>query len=241
MLHGFSNHAASWRRLAEALPERRVLALDQRGHGDTEWATVYGSRRMVADVEAFTEAMGLGRFDLLGLSMGGINALGFTGANPGRVDRLVVIDIGPEIAPEGLSRIMTAVRQADVFASEEEAFAQARAGNPIPRDEVLRERVVAGLKPTEGGFTFKFDKALRDGSAEQDAYTADELWKLWEAVDAPTLLVRGELSDILAPDVAEQMVARLPGSRLVTIPGSGHTVPLDQPELLAHTVREFLG
>jgi pimeloyl-ACP methyl ester carboxylesterase len=241
MLHGFTGHAQSWRRLAEALPDHRVFALDQRGHGDSDWAPRYGARNMVRDLELFTEATDIRRFDLLGLSMGGINAIGFAGSHPAQVDRLVIIDIGPEIDPKGLARIGQGVRMADVFASEDEAFAQARAGNPIPRDEVLRERVVNNLKPADGGgLTYKWDKALRDGTAVRDDWSSEELWALWDAIDAPTLLVRGELSDILSPETAHGMVQRNPKARLVVIPGSGHTVPLDKPEELAEVVRDFL-
>jgi pimeloyl-ACP methyl ester carboxylesterase len=241
LLHGFTGHALTWRRLAEALPERHVYALDQRGHGDSDWAPVYGARHMVRDIELFTEATDVRRFELLGLSMGGINAIAFAGSHPEQVDRLVIVDIGPEIDRAGLTRIGAGVRQSDVFADEDAAFAQARAGNPIPRDEVLRERVVHNLKPAEGGgLTFKWDKALRDGTAVRDDYSPEELWRLWDAIDAPTLVVRGELSDILSPEIAHQMVQRNTNAKLAVVPGSGHTVPLDQPELFEATVRAFL-
>jgi esterase len=240
MLHGFTSHAASWRRLAEALPDRHVFALDQRGHGDSDWAPVYGARHMVADLGAFVDRMGLDRFDLLGLSMGGINALAYASTHPDRIDRLVIIDIGPEISPEGLQRIYAGIQVADVFPTREDAFVLARVANPVPRDEVLRDRVYANLKPANGGFTFKYDVALRNGSAIREDFEADELWKLWESIEAPALLVRGETSDILGPDVAEEMVRRRPNCRLVTIPGAGHSVPLDQPERLAEAVGAFL-
>jgi pimeloyl-ACP methyl ester carboxylesterase len=173
--------------------------------------------------------------------MGGINAFAFAGSNPGTVGKLVIVDIGPELDPKGIARIGKGVRMGDVFADEDEAFAQARAGNPIPRDEVLRDRVVHNLKPAEGGgLTYKWDKALRDGTAVREDFTPDELWKLWDAIDAPTLLVRGEISDILSAETAERMVRQLPGSRLATVAGSGHTIPLDKPEELAEVVRAFL-
>jgi pimeloyl-ACP methyl ester carboxylesterase len=241
MLHGATWHAASWRRLAEALPERRVFALDQRGHGDSDWAPVYGSRHLVADVEGFAKAAGLSRFDLLGMSMGGVAAFAFAGSHPASVDRLVVIDAGPEFAPEGIARISAAQGEPDVFASEEEAVVQGRVANPVPADDVLRERVVANLKPAAGGgLTWKHDTALRDGTATREDYQRRELWELWEAVQAPTLLVRGGISDMLSAETAEQMTARQPSSRLMTIADSGHTVPLDRPQELAAAVQDFL-
>src|SRR2546423_813595 len=74
LLHGLSSHARSWDRFATAMQsDFRVLALDQRGHGETEWADDYYADRMVEDVDAFITALGLERIALLGLSMGGRN------------------------------------------------------------------------------------------------------------------------------------------------------------------------
>jgi esterase len=241
LLHGFTGHALTWRLLAEALPERRVLALDQRGHGDSDWAPVYGAQPMVADLERFVDALGLETFELLGLSMGGINAIAYAGSHRDRLSKLVIQDIGPVIATAGMQRIGAGVRAGDVFADEDEAFAQARAGNAIARDDVLRERVANNLRPADGGgLTFKWDKALRDGTAVREDFTPDELWARWESIAAPTLLLRGELSDILDAEVAAAMAARNPSARLVTIAGSGHTIPLDQPEAMIDAVRGFL-
>lgn len=242
LLHGFTGHAASWRLLGEALAsDRFVVALDQRGHGDSDWAPVYGAKPMVGDVERFADALGLGRFELLGLSMGGINAIAYAGLHSDRLSKLVIQDIGPVIATAGLQRIGAGVRAGDVFESEDAAFAQARAGNAIAREDVLRERVVANLRPADGGgLTFKWDKALRDGSAVREDFGPDELWSLWESIAVDTLLLRGEVSDILDADVAEEMVRRNPRARLETIAGSGHTIPLDRPDEMIQAVRSFL-
>ena len=102
MLHGLTGHAHTWDHTAAALSARyHVYALDQRGHGDTDWASRYGIPAMLGDLLGFLDALQLPVVTLMGLSMGGIVAYQFTAAHPERVSRLVVLDIGPEIAPAG--------------------------------------------------------------------------------------------------------------------------------------------
>ena len=107
MLHGLSGHARTWDHTAAALSDRyRVLALDQRGHGDTDWAPQYGIGLMAADLLAFMDALQLREVTLMGLSMGGLVSFVFAAAHPERVRRLMVLDIGPEIAPARDERIL---------------------------------------------------------------------------------------------------------------------------------------
>src|SRR5213594_3301097 len=97
MLHGVTGHARTWDEEAAALATRyRVLALDQRGHGDSESATDcdYTVAAMSADLAAFADALDLARVSIVGLSMGGRVAIAFAGQAPRRVDRLVIVDIG---------------------------------------------------------------------------------------------------------------------------------------------------
>src|SRR5665213_2067416 len=113
LLHGFTGHARSWDAFAEAMSDRyRVFALDQRGHGETGWAGAdsYGNPEMVDDLAAFVAALGLQRFSLLGLSMGGMVAINYAGRRPEQLAALVIVDIGPHIETAGASRIQTGVR-----------------------------------------------------------------------------------------------------------------------------------
>src|SRR5262245_26879452 len=105
MLHGVTGHARTWDEEAALLAERyRVLALDQRGHGDSEPAADgdYTVAAMAADLTAFVDALGLDQVSVVGLSMGGRVAIAFAGQAPRRVERLVVVDIGPDISEAGL-------------------------------------------------------------------------------------------------------------------------------------------
>jgi pimeloyl-ACP methyl ester carboxylesterase len=242
MLHGLSGHARTWDHTARALSDQyHVLALDQRGHGDTEWAPEYGLRPMAGDLLGFLDALNLSRVTLMGLSMGGLVSFVFAAAHPERIARMVIMDIGPEIAPAGSANVASSLAARDVFGSEDEAFAQARAANPRPTDATLRHRLVHNLRSQpDGTLTFRYDKELRSNPRALFDHTPDQLWEAWRAVTCPVLLVRGAESDVLAAGTAERMVAENPNVSFVTVPDSGHSITLDNPEGLVEAVSPWL-
>ena len=166
LLHGVTGHARTWDDEAAGLAARyRVLALDQRGHGDSDPSpnADYTVATMSADVAAFADALGLSRFSIVGLSMGGRVAIGFAGQAPARVERLVIVDIGPEISEAGMLRVGTLMaRSPELFPSLEHALAFHRLTNPLYSEAMLRHRVQHGTRPVEGGLTWKYDRGLRD-------------------------------------------------------------------------------
>jgi esterase len=242
MLHGLSGHARTWDHTAEALREQyHVLALDQRGHGDTEWAPQYGLRPMAGDLLSFLDALNLSQVTLMGLSMGGLVSFVFAAAHPERVARMVIMDIGPELAAAGSANVVSSLAAKDVFGSEDEAFAHARAANPRPTDATLRHRLTHNLRPQpDGTLTFRYDKELRRNPRALFDHTADQLWAAWRAVSCPVLLVRGAESDVLAVDTAQRMLAENPNVSLVTVPESGHSITLDNPDGLLEAVGPWL-
>ncbi len=244
LLHGYTGHARTWDRFAAGMCDRfRVLALDQRGHGESGWANPpkYGTLEMVEDLKAFVAAMGLERYSLLGLSMGGIVSFAYAGERPAELERLIIVDIAPEIAKVGLERIYDNVQRSDRFASVEDAVARAREDNEIAPDDMLRDRVVNSMMRTEdGAWTYRYDRALRDPKVPRERLEPDEGWSRVANIAVPTLLVRGELSDILDQEIAERFCAAPPNCELVEVPGAGHSVPLDKPDEFLAAARAFL-
>jgi pimeloyl-ACP methyl ester carboxylesterase len=243
LLHGFTGHARSWDSFAQAMTDRyRVLALDQRGHGETGWAAAdqYGIDTMADDLEAFVAALGLKRFTLLGLSMGGLVAMDYAGRRPKPLAACVIVDIGPEIVASGSSRIQASVQAADVFASREDAFAVARADNNRPPEALHRQRSDAGLMRTEDGrWTYRYDRVLRS-PRNLRLRDSETVWRSCANIEAPTQIIRGELSDILSEQIAGRMVRTIPDALLATVANAGHGVPYDAPEGFLAAVREFL-
>ncbi len=103
LLHAYTQHARTWDTVARALAKRfRVLALDQRGHGESDWAADYHELRLVADLAGFVEALGLATASLVGFSIGGSAAISYAQLYPDRVERLVAFECftDPDVSQE---------------------------------------------------------------------------------------------------------------------------------------------
>ena len=223
----------------------RLLNLDQRGHGDSQWAPDgdYTRESFVADVEAVRESLGLDRFILMGHSMGGLNAVEYTYQHPERVSALILVDVGPEAAREGVDNIMRFTRGPDEL-DFDEFVANAMRFNTRRTEENIRERMRHRLKPLENGkWTWKFDKRFREGEGAVRVGSevgSDELWRRFRELAPPVLLLRGEQSDILSQEVAERVVAEMGAGRLVVVPAAGHSVPGDSPDDFTTAVTTFI-
>lgn len=245
LLHGVTGHARSWDEEARVLAERyRALALDQRGHGDTDPAPDgdYSDDALLGDLVAFVDALRLRRVSLVALSLGGRVAINFAGRWPDRVERLVVVDIGPEIAPAGRARVGALMATApERFESLDEVLIHMRVHAPLYSEAMLRHRAEHAVRALPGGgFTWKYDRALRDAIRQGRMRAPTDLWPQWRAIACPTLLVRGAQSDVLSDETAKRMVDELPVARLVVVPGAGHTVPGDQPAAFQALLLECL-
>ncbi|HET9314241.1 MAG TPA: alpha/beta hydrolase [Vicinamibacteria bacterium] len=246
LLHGITGHARTWDRLAHDLAHAyRVIAIDQRGHGDSQAPPdgEYDTPLLAQDLGAIVDALGLGAFALLGLSMGGRVAMAFAGTQPARVERLVIVDIGPDIHLPGLQRVRGMMAGAsERIESVEQAVEYVRRANPRYDAAELRRRVEHGLKQLpDGGLAWKYDRALREMMRSGVRRDDMDLWGPLARIPCPTLVVRGAESDILSPEIADKMLRALPHGTLVEIPDAGHTVPGDQPAAFARAVRAFLG
>jgi esterase len=244
LLHGFFGHAQSWSHLASELAGRglEVMALDQRGHGRSARVDRFGSRPMVEDVGALLDALEWPSASIVGQSMGGVNAFLFASAHAERVDRLVVVDIGPEVAPEGASRIRRSTgRINQVFASQADAFAAAQLLYPRAAPELLAARVRHNVVADGSvGWRWRTDARLLDGTAARDDHSTEEKWAAWRSVSCDTLLVHGSVSDVLTPSIIDRMLDARPGTHVVHVDGATHAVPLDRPTALADAVTTYL-
>ena len=242
LLHGLTNHARSWDVFAAAMTDRyRVLALDQRGHGETEWAPGgrYGVEEMAEDLRAFVGALGLKRFTLVGASMGGRVAMSYSGNRPVELEALMLVDRGPEITESGASRVQSGLSSQATFASRDDAFAAVRANNTRPPEDIHRHRLDCSLQLTEEGrWTWRYDPALRT----QDSIIRDteQAWRDCANIAVPTHILRGEFSDILSQDIVDRMIDVIPNSTMSVVCGAGHPIPLDTPDHFLSAAREFL-
>jgi esterase len=240
LIHGGAQTAHSWDEVAPELArDHHVLAIDQRGHGDSGWAPDGRYRRedFVADIRAFLDHQGWAAVTLMGLSLGGLNSIAFAARHGERVRGLLVIDVAPTVARTGSEAIRSHVAVRD-FASFDEAVERALAFNPRRTRANIEERLRHALRETtDGRWTYKYDPAIGSSGLETNF---EILWEAVRSIRCPTLLVRGGESHVLAAETVDRFAAELPGSEVAVVPGAGHSVMGDNPAGFLAAVKPFL-
>src|SRR3989449_8835717 len=239
-LHGGSAHAHWFDGVAPAFADRyHVVSLDQRGHGESEWAqpAAYATEDFASDLLGFLDALGWRHAIVVGHSMGGHNAMAFSGWHPERVRALVIVDSRPSIPEERLKQMhKRGYRALRLHQTREDAVAAFRL---LPRETTADPRLLAhlatmGVVARDGGWVYRFDP-----EANRSRQPTDTL-SLLDRITAPALIVRGELSPVLTRDMADRVVTTIPGARFVEIPGTYHHLVLDAPAAFVAVLADFL-
>ena len=239
LLHHVSSHAHTWDAFALAMSrDTHVVALDMRGHGDSEWAGEghYGTEHFASDVAALVDQLGLERTILLGGSLGGRVALVYAAQHPEHAVALIMEDVGA-VRPANISQAFADRLAAGdpEFDSVEEWAAQLRGRNERASDEVFLSLASHGTKRLANGrLGLKRDQAtLRD-------LVSLELWHYVEQVQVPFMLMIGAESEIVDADQQRRFRELAPQIRLEHVAEAGHLIVHDQPAVFERTIREFL-
>lgn len=238
-VHGGSAHAHWWDFTAPALVDRfHVLALDQRGHGDSPWTSEwgYGTRHYVADLYAIITGWDFGPPVLIGHSMGGHNAMVYAGMHGETLRAVAAIDSPatyPSFAVRNLREM--AERPGRRFDSLMQACASFRTipGDTIAKPEVMRHVALHSFREdSDGKWVHKMDRRtmMREPI---------DAMPLLERIQRPALFARAAKS-VLKEEHAQTMAAAMPYGRLTVVPDSHHHVLLDNPDGLAAALSEFL-
>ena len=234
MLHGASQQGHSWDFISLPLsPDYHVLALDQRGHGDSDWAPDgdYSLDAMQGDLDAVIPALGLdgGGFHLMGHSMGGRNSFVWASRHPRALRSLTVVDTGPESVRRGRQRIQQFRELPDNLDTLEEFADRIQEYTGRSREQVLGALKYSIRQGANGKWTWKYDRVMRQPGREDNHWTPERLWECWRRIDCPTLVTRGDRSDIFAAETMERMGREMAGCVTVTIANAGHLVQGDNP------------
>lgn len=242
----FHEIALSLSRDAEA--PRQVVALDYRGRGGSAWDAdwkKYDARVETQDALDVLAALGIGAAAFIGTSRGGIVIHLLAAMRPGLVKAAVLNDIGPAVETAGLVQIRDTLAAAPKPKDFAEAVAIARAaqGAAFPAlGDADWERLVRSTHRDEGGVPVAdYDPALLNTLAGLDPQKPlPALWTLFSALaTAPVLAIRGENSTLLSTATLDEMAARHPDFRAVTVAGQGHAPLLETGDLPA-VVKAFL-
>jgi len=262
LVHGLRDHSHSFDDLARGLLDRyHVLALDLRGHGDSETTPYYAFGHFVLDLHNLVRALRLVKPILVGHSMGGEVVVRLAGAFPDVPAKVVMIEgLGPPTIDmdaewkwtvDGFARIDRAIAGHPGLADLEAAYKRLRERNHRLTESKARELALLGTRAREDGtLEWKFDPMLTTMSVT-DPFNLEFAMTFWRRVTAPTLVVHGGESGefwrsrpgaiYLDPDDLKRRLACFRDVRFVEIPGAGHMVHFDRPRELLAAVRDFVG
>ncbi len=246
-VHGLTRSGRDFERLARELASHyRVVCPDLAGRGDSDWlpdASLYAPPQYMSDLVTLVARLDVAQVHWVGTSLGGIVGILLAAQKYTPIGRLVLNDIGPAIGHAALERIGQYVGRAPAFARIEDAEAYLRTvaapfgAHSDAEWRFLTENVVRAAP--EGGYRMHYDPALGDafraGTPEGDL----EFWELYDAIRCPTLVLRGEHSDVLARETFARMAERGPKAKCDEIAGVGHAPTLLHADQIA-LVREFL-
>ena len=220
--------------------DHHVLAIDQRGHGDSAWAPAaeYTYERYAGDLDEFAAKLDLRDFVLIGHSMGGAVALTYAALHPGRLAKLVIVDTTLHMTPDRIAKLReVGTRPGRTYATREEFVSRFRLrpadSSAVP--EVLRHLAGhAAQQNPDGTWGHKFD---RDVYAVRES--VDGL-PHWSNIRIPSLLVKGGRSSRISPDIVAEVQKRAPQVEFAEVPDSDHHVTLDNPAGFTRAVNAFL-
>jgi pimeloyl-ACP methyl ester carboxylesterase len=234
-VHGLSRQGRDFDRLAAFLAQRgyRVICPDLAGRGRSDWLKnpdEYGLPQYCVDMTVLLASLHAEFVDWIGTSLGGVVGMVMAALPGSPIQRLVVNDIGPFLAWPALYRIGANLRQMPTefpdFAAANVYYREILSSFGELDDEDWLHLIEHSIQRTEDGrYRMLCDPGIARAFRPGLLYNLN-LWKYWDAVQCPTLLLRGEHSDLLLRDTAQQMTMRGPLTTLVEIPGCGHAPPL---------------
>lgn len=234
-VHGLTRRGEDFKWLAGELSETRdVYAFSMAGRGESDWTdpALYGYPHYVSDCLHLMDALGLPTADWVGTSMGGLIGVMIASGHAGRIRRLVLNDIGPELSVEALHYLSahTTANHGKPFATDEEAYAycqQAYGAFGITGSAAWSDFVEMTLRRDCGQIRLHYDPAIVKPFQDASTFTEPMLmWDLYDRIQSRTLVLHGADSILLTDDIAAGMAARGPRALVVTFSGCGHTPAL---------------
>ena len=245
-VHGLTRNGRDFDALAESLSAScRVVCPDIVGRGKSDWLADpadYAYPVYLADMAALIARLDVEEVDWVGTSMGGLIGMMLAASPKAPIRRMVINDIGPLIAKEGLARIASYVGRDPSFGdiAEIEATLRVIAASFGPLSDAQWRHLAthsAQQKP-DGSLGFAYDPHIGDAFRATEPADLD-LWSTWDRVRCQTLVIRGAESDLLRRGDAEAMTQRGPRARLIELPGIGHAPALMAQDQIA-AISDFL-
>jgi non-heme chloroperoxidase len=249
LLHGGGQTRHAWKGAGETLAEAgyRAIAFDARGHGDSAWASNaedYSGDKMVEDLTALIASEGAEKPALVGASMGGGTSLLARGFGHVNAAALVLVDIAPQVEPEGVAKIQAFMDQKpDGFESLEEVAEAISNYQPHRKRPRTLDGLAKNVRISENGkYVWHWDPKRRQTRAAASSVNPyrQQLSNAADHLSLPTLLVRGGLSDVLSEAGAQAFLKQCPHAEYVNVKDAAHMVAGDRNDIFADSVVSFL-
>jgi pimeloyl-ACP methyl ester carboxylesterase len=246
-VHGLTRCARDFEALAAAMSDKyRVVSVDVAGRGDSEWLAdpmLYQLPQYLNDLVTLIARLDVESVHWVGTSLGALIGMALA-AQPGTpVQKLVINDAGPVVSKVSLERIATYVGLAPAFPNIEAAEKYVRTVSaPFGPHSDAEWRFLTDIvvrKNADGSLRLHYDPKIGEPFRKLMPEGDMELWPVWDAITCPTLVLRGELSDLLTRDTVAKMAARGPKAKVVELPGIGHAPTLMHDDQI-RIVRDFL-
>jgi pimeloyl-ACP methyl ester carboxylesterase len=237
-LAGLTRGMADFDMLAPHLPPLRLIRMDYRGRGASQWtgAATYTIVQEAQDALALLDHLGVAQAAIVGTSRGGLIGMFLGATAAGRVRGLLLNDVGPVIDRTGLGRILTYLGRTPSQRTHAEmatVLARSPGFSDVPAARWLEEARRLWIE-TPDGLALPYDPALREGFEAAWSGPPVDLWPMFDACAAlPMGVIRGAGSDLLSAETVAEMRRRRPDLIFAEVPGRGHVPFLDEPEALA--------
>ncbi|ORV09664.1 alpha/beta fold hydrolase [Mycobacterium celatum] len=245
MLHGGGQNRFSWKNTGQVLADQgfHVVALDSRGHGDSDRApdADYDVETLTADVMHVLDAIGR-PVVLIGASMGGLTGILVADrAGPQRVTRLVLVDVVPRFEKQGSARIRDFMFSGlDGFDTLEEAADAVAAYLPHRTKPRSPEGLKKNLRLRDGRWYWHWDPAFMTKPGDDPQLRTEKFEDAAAGLTIPVLLIRGKLSDVVSPEGVQHFLATVPGAEFVELSEAGHTAAGDDNDAFSDVVVSFV-
>lgn len=237
-LAGLTRNCSDFDYVAPHLSDVRLLRLDYRGRGKSEWsgAETYSIPNEAQDVIALLDHLELAKVAIIGTSRGGLIAMTLAAIAKERLSGVCLVDIGPALTTSGLDVIRDYIGKdpsQKTFAEASAMRANLLAGFKNVPESRWNEEVRKHYTETEDGLKINYDPALRDAVMASATQPVPDLWPFFDALSGlPLALIRGANSDLLSADTAQKMRARREDMIFANVPDRGHVPFLDEPTSL---------
>lgn len=238
ILHGLFGSSDNWQTLGKGFAEHfTVYLIDQRNHGQSPHSDESSYEVMSEDIKELADDEGLDKIMLIGHSMGGKVAMQFAVKYPERVEKLVVVDIGPKKYPVTNQFILDAIDSLDLAEFKNRKEVDERLAPMIP-DFGTRQFLLKNLYWNDAQ---QLDWKFNYPALKQHIKAVGDVTPIPDGpIDVPALFVKGEKSDYIFQGDIKLITSMFPQAELVTIPGAGHWVHADKPQEFYKEVLEFL-